>query len=248
LGIGKLPTARRCAPAASQNIIFKTILVWKAFKRLETKLLMNKTRLENFSDGVFSIAATLLILNIKIPDAKHINNAQLNHFLNGATPHLITFAFSFLVLGVFWVAHHRIFSFVEVPNRTLLWLNIVYLLFIALVPLPASVLSENPFLPTAILFYTVTLLIIAMMHFILMEYTLRNRHIKHQSLTEDVYRSSLKTAAVGPICYILAAACSFFNVYISFCFIIGAMVYYIFFGGKGKIEDTLIDAAKEEHR
>ena len=90
---------------------------------------MNKNRLENFSDGVFSIAATLLILNVKIPDTHRFNNQKLNINLLGSLPHLATFAFSFIVIGVFWVAHHRIFSFVKIPDGTLLWLNIAcYLL------------------------------------------------------------------------------------------------------------------------
>jgi hypothetical protein len=55
-----------------------------------------------------------------------------------------------------------------------------------------------------------------------------------------------RTAIVGPICYIVAAGASFINVYISFCFILGAMVFYIFFSGKNKVEERMIIAAKKE--
>lgn len=207
---------------------------------------MNKNRLENFSDGVFAIAVTLLILNVHIPDAKNISNYMLNTSLYRLIPHVVTFAFSFLVIGVFWVAHHRIFSFVKILDSRLLWLNIVYLLFIAMIPFPAAILSENPFLPTAILFYTITLLLIAIMHFVLLEYAIRNDHIKHEALTHDIYKSAQKDAIVGPICYIIAAVACFFNAYISFAFIIAAMLFYIFFSGKSKVEEKLIDVAKEE--
>ncbi len=207
---------------------------------------MNKNRLENFSDGVFAIAVTLLILNVHIPNTKDLVNHQLNHALFGILPHLVTFAFSFLVIGVFWVSHHRIFSFVRIADSTLLWLNILYLLFIAIIPLTAAILSENPFLPSAILLYTITLLIIALMHFVLLEYMLRNKILKHEALTRDIYKSAQRTAIVGPICYIIAAAGSFINVYISFCFILGAMIFYIFFSGKNKVEERMILAAKKE--
>lgn len=207
---------------------------------------MNKTRLENFSDGVFAIAVTLLILNIRIPDTKHFSNQHLNAMLPTFVPHLITFAFSFLVVGVFWVAHNRIFSFVNILDSTLLWLNILYLMFIAMIPLPAALISENPFLPTAILLYSITLLVIALMHFILLEYILRNKHLKHVALTKDIYKSSQRNAIVGPLCYILAAIGCFINVYISFTFIIGAMAYYIIFSGKSKVEEKMISVAKEE--
>jgi uncharacterized membrane protein len=151
---------------------------------------MNKNRLENFSDGVFAIAVTLLILNVRFPNTKYVSNQHLNDLLIGIVPHLLTFAFSFLVIGVFWISHHRIFSFVRILDSTLLWLNILYLLFIAIIPLTAAILSENPFLPTAILLYTITLLIIALMHFILLEYILRNKVLKHEALTRDIYKSA----------------------------------------------------------
>ena len=181
---------------------------------------MNKNRLENFSDGVFAFAVTLLILNVRIKDTKDASNAGLNHMLVSLIPHYATFAFSFLVIGVFWMAHHRIFSFVKVLDTTLLWLNILYLLFIATIPLTAAIITENPFLPTAILLYSITLLIIAVMHFILLEYMLRNKTLKHEALTRDVYKSAQRTAIVGPVCYVIAAAASFFNVYISLFFIL----------------------------
>ena len=207
---------------------------------------MNRIRLENFSDGVFAIAVTLLILSVRIPDAKNFDNHELNYALKRAVPHLVTFAFSFLVIGVFWVAHHRIFSLAKVVNNALLWLNILYLLFVAIIPYPAALLAENPFLPTGILVYTSTLFIIASMHFVLLNYILRNKHIKHEALTREVYRSYLRSATVGPVCYVLAAAGSFINPYISFCFILGALVFYIFFSGRGKVDDKLLIVAKEE--
>jgi uncharacterized membrane protein len=207
---------------------------------------MNKNRLENFSDGVFAFAVTLLILNVKIRDSKVMDNHGLNTMLVNVVPHVATFAFSFLVIGVFWVAHHRIFSFVKVLDSTLLWLNIVYLLFIAVIPIAAAIISEYPFLPTAILLYSATLLVIALMHFILLEYMLRNKTLKHEALTKDVYKSAQRTAIVGPICYIMAGLTSFINVYISLFFIVAAMVFYIFFSGKSKMEEQMVIVAKKE--
>ncbi|HCN84131.1 MAG TPA: hypothetical protein DIT07_11010 [Sphingobacteriaceae bacterium] len=207
---------------------------------------MNKNRLENFSDGVFAIAVTLLILNVKTPETKDLKNVQLNQVLYNAIPHMLTFIFSFLVIGVFWVAHHRIFSFVKVLDSHILWLNIVYLLFVAITPLSSAILSEYPFLPTAILFYTSTLLVIAIMHLVLLEYILRNKYLKHEALTRDVYKAAQRTAVVGPLCYTIAAAASWINAYISFFFIIGAMVFYIFFSGKGIVEEKMITTARKE--
>ena len=207
---------------------------------------MNKNRLEAFSDGVFAIAITLLILNVKVPDKQNINNEHLNQILRNATPKLLSFAFSFLVIGVFWVAHHRIFSFAKVVNTPLLWLNIIYLMFIALIPFPASILADNFFLTTTILLYTGNLLIISILNFIILEYITQTESIKHEAFTKEVYRSAIKTAIIGPVCYILAAASSFISVYLSLFFMTCALFFYIFISGKNTMSQKLIDVAKED--
>lgn len=207
---------------------------------------MNKTRLEAFSDGVFAIAITLLILNVRVPNKENISNTQLNHILKGSAPQLLSFVFSFLVIGVFWVAHNRIFSFAKVVDQPLLWLNIVYLMFIAFVPFPASILADNFFLPSTILLYTGTLFVIGLMHFIILEYIIRNKDLKHEALTKDIYQSGVKTAVFGPICYALAAVSCFINAYLSLFFIACALFFYIFLSGRNRLSKKLIDVAKEE--
>ncbi len=207
---------------------------------------MNKNRLEAFSDGVFAIAITLLILNVKVPDKQNISNGQLNRILISAAPKLLSFSFSFLVIGVFWVAHHRIFSFVKVVNTPLLWMNILYLMFIALVPFPASILADNFFLTTTILLYTGTLFIISMLNFSILKYIVKNDTVKHEALTKEVYHSAIKTAIIGPVCYIFAAVSCFISVYLSLFFMTCALIFYIFFSGNNTMSKKLIDVAKED--
>ncbi len=139
---------------------------------------MNKNRLEAFSDGVFAIAITLLVLNVKVPNKQNITNAELDNILAASTNQLLSFGFSFLVIGVFWVAHHRIFSFAKVVDTTLIWLNIIYLMFIATIPFPASILADNFFLPTTILLYTGTLFVISILNYIMFRYIINNEKIK----------------------------------------------------------------------
>lgn len=201
---------------------------------------MNKNRLEAFSDGVFAIAITLLILNVKIPPDTYVSAKQLHAILHQAIPKLLTFGFTFLVIGVFWVAHHRLFAFAKVIDSILMWLNIVYLMFIALIPYPAALLAENPYLPITIIIYSATLFVIAIMHLVLLEYIIRNDHTRHEILTDEVYRSAQKTALVGPVCYALAGVSSYISYYISFCFIFGAMFFYIFFAGHAKMSQELL--------
>jgi uncharacterized membrane protein len=207
---------------------------------------MNKNRLEAFSDGVFAIAITLLILNVKVPDKHDLNNQQLNAILMAAAPKLLSFGFSFAVIGVFWVAHHRIFSFAKVVDTPLLWLNILYLMFVAVIPFPASILADNFFLTTTILLYTGTLFIIAMLNFSILAYIIRNDTVKHEALTDGVYRSAIKTAIIGPVCYVLAAITCFISPYISLVLMSGALFFYIFLSGRNQMSKTLIDVAKQD--
>lgn len=201
---------------------------------------MNKVRLENFSDGVFAIAVTLLILSVKIPDSKNYDNHELNYALRKALPHLVTFAFSFMVVGVFWVAHHRIFAMAKKVDNALLWLNIFYLLFVAIMPYPTALLAENPFLTTGILVYSTALFIIAFMHFLLINHIYVNKRIRSEVFAGEIYRSYLRIGAVGPVCYILAAGGCFISPYVSFFFIFAALIFYIFFSRSTKVEEKLL--------
>src|SRR6201986_1262736 len=123
---------------------------------------MTKNRLESFSDGVFAVVITLLIFNVKIPVEKNIpiTNQQLWRELLDAWPHVLTFIFTFLIVGMFWVAHHRIFTYVKAVDPKLLWINILYLMFIVLLPFPASILATHPLLQVSIWLYCCTLLLV----------------------------------------------------------------------------------------
>ena len=88
-----------------------------------------------FSDAVFAIAITLLVIEIKVPEFEH---AVTQHMLMGAMleklPDLIGFLISFAVIGQFWTNHHKLFGYVKDYNGGLLWLNLLMLLWIALMP------------------------------------------------------------------------------------------------------------------
>ena len=100
---------------------------------------MGKERLETFADGVFAIAATLLILNVELPKS----GGSLAHELVHLWPAYAAYAVSFLVIGVIWVNHHTILSLVGHIDRTFLLINVLFLLAIAFLPFPTRVLADN---------------------------------------------------------------------------------------------------------
>jgi uncharacterized membrane protein len=100
---------------------------------------VGKERLETFADGVFAIAATLLILNVELPKS----SGSLGHELVHLWPAYAAYAVSFLVIGVIWVNHHTILSLVSHTDRTFLFVNVFFLLAIAFLPFPTRVLADN---------------------------------------------------------------------------------------------------------
>jgi len=115
---------------------------------------MNKTRLEAFSDGVFAIVITLLILNVHVPDGRSLTMQSLRPLV----PSLATFVLSFIIVGVYWVAHHHMMHFVVQVNRRLLWLNLLTLLTVVFIPFPTSLLGTGFNNPLAVRLYGLSLI------------------------------------------------------------------------------------------
>src|SRR3954463_1879587 len=99
---------------------------------------MKTARLETFADGVFAIAATLLILNVEVPDLGH---NSLGHELLRLWPAYIGYAVSFATIGVIWVNHHTLLDQLRSADRTFLFINVFFLLCIAFIPFPTRLLA-----------------------------------------------------------------------------------------------------------
>jgi TMEM175 potassium channel family protein len=95
-------------------------------------------RLETFSDGVFAIAATLLILDVNVS-----GNGSVAHQLVDTWPSYAAYAISFATLGIVWVNHHTVFSQIGRVDRTFLFINVLFLMVIAFSPFPTRVLAEH---------------------------------------------------------------------------------------------------------
>ncbi len=108
----------------------------------------DKTRLENFSDAVFAIIMTLLVLEIKIDDkmesASIKTSYELWQYLKSLSPTFGSWLVSFILLGVFWRNHHCIFKMSTDCDYTLVWINILFLLLISFVPYPAHLMAKYP--------------------------------------------------------------------------------------------------------
>src|SRR4051794_3390811 len=97
------------------------------------ELTVSKVRLEAFSDGVFAIVITLLILEIRIPD---VTQPELANALAAAAPKLLAYVTTFALIGLYWVFHHHALLLVRKVDGALLWLNLIELLGVSFLPFP----------------------------------------------------------------------------------------------------------------
>jgi uncharacterized membrane protein len=98
-------------------------------------------RLIGLSDGLFATVLTLLVLDLRIPDLINSGDGTINIFIRSMGPHLFSYLLTFLVAGTYWMAHHRDFDLITHSDRNLLRYNLLFLLFIGLLPFSTAALS-----------------------------------------------------------------------------------------------------------
>ena len=124
----------------------------------EREAARDRDRIVNLSDGVFAIALTLLVLDIRVPNIpENVVGSELPGVLLSLWPKYLGYVLSFVVISTFWIIHHSIFRPIRAYDRNLLYINFLFLMFVAFVPFPTSLLGEysNHQLPVAV--YAATL-------------------------------------------------------------------------------------------
>ena len=187
---------------------------------------MNKARVEAFSDGVFAIAITLLVLTIAQPS----NYRDLSHQLWERWPSLAAYAVSFMVIGIMWLNHHTIFTYLERVDRPLVYLNLLLLMTVVFVPYPTGILGEairrGEGTQTAAIFYSVVMAVNAVFWAALWLYGSIGRRLLHDGFPEQERRGATVAFAVGGVVYTLAIGLAFVSAYAVLAFHALAALYY----------------------
>jgi uncharacterized membrane protein len=112
-------------------------------RKLILNVLFSKGRMEALTDGIFAIAMTLLVLELKVPDlAKTVSSAELLHKLGEEAPAFFSFLISFLYCGLLWFLHHMAMHFVKHVKLGLAWLNLLFLMSISILPFSCGLLGH----------------------------------------------------------------------------------------------------------
>lgn len=167
-------------------------------------------RLLFFSDAVFAIAITLLIIDIRLPHvAPGSGNAAVADAFLTLIPHYIGFLLSFFVIGRFWIGHHRIFGLLKDHDDQLIWRNLLFLLSIAVMPFPTSVISEYGGLSVVVMFYAGWLTLAGLLNRYIIAYILKTPALLAAPLSaakRREFRSGWIPIAAG-VSGIIGAAC-----------------------------------------
>jgi uncharacterized membrane protein len=130
-------------------------------------------RINNFSDAIFAIAITLLILEVKTPSSEDIQTLGLLRALDKLIPSFISLLVSFFVTALYWRAHLTNARYITSYDNKLLWLNIWLLLFVVALPFSTALYSKNFNYNSPFIFYAINLGLIGVFNYWMLSYTLR---------------------------------------------------------------------------
>jgi uncharacterized membrane protein len=192
-------------------------------------LVMNTTRVEAFSDGVFAIAITLLVLNIHVPDPE--SEAGLAHALAAQWPSYAAYAVSFMTIGIIWINHHVMFRRLKVVDHGVLIWNLVLLMCVGALPfttaLMAAYLKEGQGENLAASIYSGSLLVMTLV------FAGTNHHVlfrKAKLLSADVdtetRRQTLRRGLSGALPYLLATALALVSPYLTLAICAAVALFY----------------------
>ncbi|WP_132142556.1 TMEM175 family protein [Luteibacter rhizovicinus] len=163
-------------------------------------------RLTFFSDAVFAIAITLLIIEIHVPHPEVSTDKEWLITLANLIPNFAGFILSFIVVGAMWVAHHRVFGMLRRLDPTLVWPNLVLLMAVAFMPFSTALMSSHSAERVPELFYAFTLIVAGLLQIRLIRRALREPFLKPDVSAADIAmirRRSLALPIMASIAFVL---------------------------------------------
>jgi len=167
-------------------------------------------RIVFFSDAVMAIAITLLAIDIRVPEIEPaLAVAELPAQLAAITPNLLTFFISFIVIGIYWISHHRYFSYIKRYDTRLMLLNLMFLFFIACMPFVASLLGRFPSVPIALVTYTLAVAALGISMALIWRYASNNYRLIEPNLDTGTIRTINIRLFVAPLMFLVALPFAF---------------------------------------
>ena len=188
-------------------------------------------RVEAFSDGVFAIAITLLILEIHVPPGLGDGPRSLAAALRALWPHYLTYILTFLTVGIYWANHSYIFRLYKRTDHTFNLLNVLFLMCISFVPLPTAVLGEYIALPhqqrAAVIFYAIGFWLCAFSWFLIWLYAGRRPGMIDPRLAPSFVTYLTRQYLLSTVLYSAALVVAFASSAASLAITVGLTLLYL---------------------
>jgi uncharacterized membrane protein len=199
---------------------------------------MRTTRLEFFSDGVFAIVITLLVIEIRLPERWV---GALGPTLAGLWPSYLAYAISFIVIGAIWINHHGMFLHIDKTDNGFLLLNVLQLMVIAFIPFPTAVLAQSiaarSGMTVATTFYGAALVAVGISVNLMWRYAVRNDLLK-KNLPDEKVKLLTRRFLMGPASYLVATLAALIVPWAALAIFVGINVYFLWPRWKKKRSPT----------
>ena len=183
-------------------------------------------RIEALTDGVFAIVMTLLVLDISIPEIVRSSvQAELPGRLLELWPKFYSYALSFVVLGLFWISHRRVFHYIKRSNTGLLWINIIFLMFVTLIPFSTSLMGDYRMAQFTFMVYGINLFLIFAMMFILWTYATGKYRLVDSKIDPRIVKRRKLSIIIPSLIVVLTIGISFINVIAAFSILLLMLAY-----------------------
>ena len=184
-------------------------------------------RLEALTDGVFAIAMTLLVLEISIPEIVNPSQAEIPKRLLELWPKFFSYVLSFIVLGFLWYLHHFTFRYIKRSDYALVWLNILFLMFIGLIPFLTSIIGSYGIGHIPLVLYSINGLLAVITRLLIWIYATG----KHRLVDSDISPRLVKWDTINQVIvcaiFILAIGISFINFIAAFSILVIFVLFHL---------------------
>jgi uncharacterized membrane protein len=184
-------------------------------------------RLAALSDGIFAVAMTLLVLDLRVPAADAIHSERdLWRALLTLSPQLIMYMMSFLTLGIFWVGQQTQLNHLSRSARSLTWMHLLFLFAVTLTPFSTRLLAEHTAYRSALLIYWLNILLLGVALYLTWTCAIGLRLVK-DDMPPEISSAIKRRIVLGQSSYAFGAALCVFNPHWSIAFIVTVQLYYV---------------------
>lgn len=194
------------------------------------KNVFSKSRVETFSDGIFAIIITLLVLEIKVPHIHdYHSDAELLTALLELFPKFIGWIISFFTIAVIWVNHHKIFKQIKELDNGVFWWNAFLLLWCTFIPFPTAVLGDYPNNLTSVVLYGMVMALMALGFTLMRLYAIRTKNVLGDHVDVTQFKKGTRLSLLfGPVMYLIGILLGFIHPYMAFAVYLSIPIYFIF--------------------